>query len=364
MFRRIRALIVKELLAILNDPKSRAILVVLPLVQLGVFPFAATFEVDSIRIAVWNPDGGVASRDLVARFAGAPVFHPVVAIDGRPAIEAALPAREADLVIVIDQRFSADVAAGRPAAIQLLVDGSNSNTALVTLSYAREIVRDHAAAIGPDPPARLATRALYNPNLESAWFILPGLLGILTTIASLAVTAFSVAREKETGTFQQLLVTPLRPAEILVGKMVPGLVIGLAQGAVIVAVMHGVYGVPLAGSLALLAGALAVFLTSVIGIGLAVSAIARTQQQALFGAFLFTVPMVILSGFATPVENMPGWIRTLTLGNPLRWFMEIARGVVLKDLPPAAVLNLTWPMALIAVVTLTVAALVFRRRAG
>jgi ABC-2 type transport system permease protein len=362
MLGRILALIVKELLAVLKDPKSRAVVFAIPVIQMVVFPYAATFDVRNITTAVWSQDEGSAGRDLIARFAAAEAFGRVYRLDGQPAIGDAIATRRADLAIQIGQDFSADLAAGRPAVVQLIVDGSNSNTALITLNYALDIVGRFADARGPDAPAVLVDRAFYNPNLESRWFIVPGLLGILTLIATLATTAFSVAREKETGTFEQLLVTPLRPLEILIGKTVPGLLIGLVQGAIILALAIGWYRVPMTGSLALLAGGLVVFLTAVIGLGLAVSAVARTQQQALFGAFLLNVPMVILSGFATPIENMPDWIQTLTLANPLRWFTELSRAVMLKDLPADAALALIWPMAAIAVVTLGAATWLFRRR--
>jgi len=362
MLRRILALIVKELLAVLTDRKSRAVVFLIPVIQMAVFPYAATFDVEDIHTVVWNLDEGSAGRDLLSRFAAARSFGEIAPLEGQQGIAEAISTRQADLAIQIGQDFSADLAAGRPATIQLIVDGSNSNTALIIVNYALDIVSRFADEHGPAPPAVIVERAFYNPNLDSQWFIVPGLLGILTLIAALATTAFSVAREKETGTFQQLLVTPLRPVEILIGKTVPGLLIGLAQGAIILAATRFWYGVPMTGSLVLLVFALVVFLTSVIGIGLAVSSIARTQQQALFGAFLVNVPMVILSGFATPIENMPGWIQVLTLANPLRWFVELTRGVMLKDLPADAVLALTWPMAVIAVVTLTTAAWLFRRR--
>lgn len=362
MLRRVVALIVKELLAVLTDRKSRIVVFLIPALEMAVFPFAATYDVRDIHVAVWNLDAGVASRDLLARFAAADAFGAITRLDGQPAIDAAIATRRADLVIQLGESFSADLAAGRPAPVQLVVDGSNSNKALIIVNYALDIVAGFAETHGTPPPAVIVDRAFYNPNLSSQWYIVPGLLGVLTMVATLATTAFAIAREKETGTFHQLLVTPLCPVEILIGKTVPGLLIGLGEGAFILAVSVFLYRVPLTGALGLLAAALAVYLTSVIGIGLAISSLARTQQQALFGAFLAVVPMVILSGFATPIDNMPDWIQTLTLANPLRHFIELTRGVMLKDLPADAVLALTWPMAVIAVATMSGAAWLFRRR--
>ncbi len=363
MWGRIRALIAKEFLAIFTDRRSRIVLVALPIFQLTVLTTAATFEVVPIRLAVLNEDSGVAGRDLVARFTGAPDFRLVRTLTHDREIDEVIDAERADVALHVARTFSRDLGAGRPAPVQVIVDGRNSNTALVTLDYAADIIQAYAReASGRAPPAELVERAWFNPNLLSEWFILPGMLAIITLVAVVSITAFSVSREKEVGTFQQILVTPLRPVELIVGKIVPGLVIGLAESVVIILVAVHAYGVPLVGDLWLLYLGLVVFLLSVIGVGLMISSLSRTQQQALLGSFLFIVPTVILSGFATPIANMPGWVQYVTYANPMRYFLVISRGVFLKDLPPHLVLAELWPMAAIAIVTLTVAAWLFRRR--
>ncbi len=194
--------------------------------------------------------------------------------------------------------------------MQLIVDGRQSNTALIILGYANRIVadfnaewlRDHG---GAPLPASLVVRSWFNPNLESKWFIVPGIVALLTMVVTIVVTSLTVAREREVGTFEQLLVTPFRPFEILIGKSVPPLVIGLGEGSVIIALAVWWFGVPLRGHLGLLYVALFIYLLAAIGVGLMLSSLARTQQQAILGAFLFVVPAVILSGFATPISNMP-----------------------------------------------------------
>jgi len=363
VWRRVWALILKELLAVLNDRKSRIVIVGVPLMQLLIFPYASTFEVTAIRMAVFNEDTGTASHDLIAAFASASSFQVTGHVASEEAVRETVEAGRADIILRIGESFSADLARGRMAPVQVIVDGRNSNTALITLNYVRSITRDFSlppASVNLEMPP--VERSLYNPNLLSLWFILPGLVGILVLVVTLSVTAFSVAREKEVGTFEQLLVTPLHKHEIAIGKTVPGLIVGFVESLVFIAVTVWFYGVPMAGSLALLLAGVVVFILSVVGVGLAISTLAQTQQQALFGGFFFIVPSVVLSGFATPIFNMPEWIQTLTYLNPLRYFIVISRGVFLKDLPADAVAAQIWPMAVIALATLLAAALLVRRR--
>ena len=194
------------------------------------------------------------------------------------------------------------------------------------------------------------------------WYTVPSLICILSTIISLILTALSVAREREMGTFEQLLVSPLQPIEILVGKALPALFLALCSASLLLAIAIFVFQIPFQGSLALLYGAMVIFLMAIIGIGLFISSLSMTQQQAILGAFVFMPPAVILSGFATPIENMPGWLQSFTVVNPLRWFLVIVRGIFLKDMPPADVLANTLPMVAIAMVTLTAATWLFKRR--
>jgi ABC-2 type transport system permease protein len=367
MWGRIRALIVKEFLAVWKDKKSRAVIVGPPLLQLLVFGYAATFDVNHVAIAIYNEDSGGASRDLVARFEGSPTFEVVARLLREADIPAVIDPKQASLVVHVGQTFSRDLIAHRPASVQLIVDGRESNTALIILGYASRIVADfnsewlkeHGEAL---PPARLIVRSWFNPNLESRWFIVPGIVALLTLVVTTVITALTVARERELGTFEQLLVTPFRPFEILIGKSVPALLIGLAEGTVIIVVGVFWFGVPLRGNLVLLYAGLLLYILAVIGVGLMISSISRTQQQAILGAFLFIVPAVILSGFATPIANMPPVIQDLTLVNPMRHFLVIVRGTFLEGLPADLVYGRLWPMAAIAAVTLTGASWMFRHR--
>jgi ABC-2 type transport system permease protein len=369
VWNRIRALITKEFIAVWSDKKSRFIIIVPPIVQLLVFGYAATFDVDHVTTAIYNQDGGLASRELVARFEGSPTFDVVARLDHEAEIAEVVDPKIASLVVHVGQTFSRDLIAHRPAKVQLVVDGRESNTALIILGYASRIIaefnREWLSLHGePQPPASLVVRAWFNPNLLSRWFIVPGIVALLTLVVTTVVTALTVARERELGTFEQLLVTPFRPFEILVGKAVPPLVIGLVGGSVIILIAVLWFKVPFRGELALLYAGLFVYILAVIGVGLMISSISRTQQQAILGAFLFIVPAVILSGFATPIANMPPIIQDLTLVDPMRYFLIIVRGIFLEGLPARLVFDLLWPMALIAAFTLSGAAWLFRHRLG
>jgi ABC-2 type transport system permease protein len=367
MWQRIRFLVIKELLALWRDPRSRAILIVPPLVQLIVFSFAMTQEVTAVRMAVFNQDLGMQSRELVARFAFAPYFADVRALKSDGEIRGALDSADAIAVLRIGEDFSRDIAAGRPAQIELLLDGRRSNAAQIVEGYATDIVQTYNAdLISADdlahPPSVLVARSWFNPNLTSRWGTVPGLIGTLTMLLGMVVTALSVARERELGTFEQLLVSPLRPIEILIGKAVPAFLIGIGEASLILVVAVLALGVPFVGSLWLLYAGMAVYIVSVIGIGLFISSLVSTQQQAILGAFTFFAPAILLSGFLTPVENMPWWLQPLTLGDPMRYFTVISRGVFLKAMPAAEVAQNLWPMAVIAFVTLAVATWLFGRR--
>jgi len=367
MWRRILALMIKEFLALLKDKRSRTVLIAPPLMQLIVFGYAATFDLNQVPYAIYNEDPGSASRELLAHFAGSSTFRLVGNLQSEIQIEPLVDNKRALLVLHIGPHFTRDLLRQRPAPLQVIVDGRNSNTALVLLGYVRTIVTafnwEWAALHGqPAPPARLNVLAWYNPNLESRWFIVPGIVGLLTLVVTMLVTALSVAREREAGTFDQLLVTPLRPVEILLGKSLPGFIVGLLEGSLIILLAVFWFQVPLRGSLAALYLGLFLFLLSAIGVGLMISSIALTQQQGLFGAFIFLVPAIILSGFATPIANMPPLVQKLTLLNPMRYFMIVLRRVFLEGADVSLLWPQYWPMAVIGLVNLVLAARLFRHR--
>ena len=366
-WRRIFALMIKEFLALLKDKKSRFVLIGPPIIQLVVFGYAATFDLHHVPYAVYNEDGGAASRDLVARFAGSQAFDRVAVLHHAGQVRPLIDDQQARLVVHIGPEFSRDLALGQPAPVQLIVDGRNSNSALIVLNYASNIVQRFNAermrlAGLPGAPVHLEVRAWFNPNLQSRWFLIPGIAGLITMIVTLLVIALTVAREREQGTFDQLLVTPLRPFEILLGKALPGFVIGTLEATLIIVLAVFWFDIPLLGSIFTLYTGLALFLLSAIGVGLMISSMAVTQQQGFLGAFLFMVPAVLLSGFATPIENMPPVVQYITLIDPIRYFMVILRGVFLEGTPFTLLIPQFWPLALIGMVCLLLASWLFRHR--
>jgi drug efflux transport system permease protein len=367
MWRQVLALIIKELLEVLRDAKSRMVLVGPPLIQLMVFGYAATFDLNHVPVAIYNQDRSQASRDLVARFLGSPAFRLVAMLHSDEQINDLIDSRQVQMVLVIDRRFTRGLLIHQPAPVEVIVDGRNSNTALLIEGYANTILSEFSLAWGaahndPAPPAVLDVRARYNPTLSSRWFIVPGIVAVLTQVVTLLVVGLSVAREREAGTFDQLLVTPLRQFDILLGKSLPGVLIGGIEASVIIVAAVWWFDVPLRGGLLPLYLGLFLFVVAVTGIGLMISSLTATQQQALLGAFLFMVPSIILSGFATPIANMPAWVQDLTLLNPMRYFLVVVRGVFLEGSSMSSLASQYWPMAVIGVVNLAAAGWLFRKR--
>lgn len=363
MWRRILALLAKELAGLWKDRKTRFIILIPPLMQVVVFAYAATYDVTDVALGIWNEDSGSQSAELVRRFAGSPAFRATVVVQSPAQAADAIDSKTVAAVLHVPQRFSADMLAGRVAPVQLLIDARRSNTALMVQGYATSIVNRLAADMAPGrkSPVAIVTRDWFNPNLDSQWFILPGLVSVLSMMMAMLVSALSLARERELGTFEQLLVTPLRPAEILVGKALPGMIVGLIDANIVIAAALLWFRVPFLGSMPMLQGMLVVYMLAGVAIGLVISSIARTQQQAMLGVFVIASPMVVLSGYAAPVENMPAIVAFIGQADPVRWMLVITRGLFLQDLPAVLVLQSAWPLVLIGAVAFTVAWVAVRR---
>jgi ABC-2 type transport system permease protein len=367
ILQRVFALAIKELLALLRDAASRAVLIGPPIIQLLVFGYAATFELKHVPFVVYNQDQGQLSREFIARFAGSPTFDLLRVVYDQNDLKQAIDDKSALMAMDIGPNFSADLERGRTTHIQLILDGRDSNTAGLATGYAQSIVTTfneaQIAAHGVSPPSTvLLDRAWFNPNLDSQWFIVPGICGILTLLVSLLTTGLSVAREREMGTFDQLLVTPMNPTEILLGKALPGFLVGTLEGSFIVVVSIFWFHVPFTGSYLGLYLGFFCFLLATVGIGLMISSLAVTQQQGLLGVFLFMVPAIVLSGFATPIANMPQAVQYITLLDPLRYFLIILRASFLEGGSPSLFWPQYWPLALIGIVSMIVAGRLFRSR--
>lgn len=364
---RILALTRKELLAILKDPRSRFSLLLPPILQCLLYGYVATYDLNDIPYAVLDRDRSAASQQLLAGLDGSGVFRRVANFDRPADIRSMIDDRRALLVVQIDQDFERRLLSGAQANVQVIADGRNSNTAGTALGYVGAIVEafntnwraEHRQGAAP---IQLSTRAWYNPNLETRWYMIPALLGTLTLLQTLLLTAMSVAREREEGTFDQLLVTPFRPAEIMVGKALPSMLVGIVQATLILLVAQLWFRIPFAGSFFTLYAGLSLFVLASTGIGLLVSSVAATMQQAMLFSFMLMMPFALLSGLATPISSMPDVLQYLTFANPLRYAINIARRVYLEGAGFGLLLPELWPLAIISAVTLPIASWMFRHR--
>jgi ABC-2 type transport system permease protein len=365
---RVATLIFKELQALIRDRQARVLLILPVLLQLAIFPFASTLEVKNNTLAVFNQDTGAESAELLQRLSRAKAFTQTLYLHSEENLRRTIDSQEALLVLRFPSDFSRAVAAGRPAAIQAVLDGRRSNSAQVALGYVREILQgylqDRDRAQQRVAVSQLVTRHWFNPNLDYVYHIIPSLVAIITTLSTLIVITLSVVREKEQGTFDQLLVSPLTPGMIMVGKTVPAMIVAMAQATIILSAGVFVYRIPFQGSLLLLYGSMVFYILALAGFGLLISSICGTQQQGFLGVFSFMMPAILLSGFTSPVENMPPWLQRVDWFNPLRHFIVIVKGVFLKDVTLVTLLQGLWPLLLIAALTLTTANWLFRRRLG
>lgn len=361
---RLRAQIVKEVLSLMRDPRSRVIVFVPPLMQLLIFTFAATLEVRNVNVAVYNHDAGRWSYELEARLGAADFIKQVYTVHSPEQLRGLIDRRKVIAALDIPSGFSRDIAAGRTGTVQVIVDGRRSNAGQITVGYLNAIAADvgATATMTVRDASPVVVRNWFNPNLNYRWFVVPALAGILVFFSALMITSLSIARERELGTFDQLLVSPTTTLEIIVAKTMPALGIGAILGLLMIAAAAFVFQVPFSGSFWLLLPSLLLFIASVVGIGLMVSAVSATQQQAILGAAAIGVSAVLMSGFATPVENMPMVLQWMAQGIPLTHFLVIVEGTFLKAMPVADIIANTWPLAVIALVTLTMATLLVRSR--
>jgi ABC-2 type transport system permease protein len=339
------------------------LLIVPVLLQLLLFPFAATLEVKNNTLGIYDEDGGPTTAEIEQRLTRTPAFGKVVRLESDAQIREAIDRQDVLLVLRFPPRFSEGAARGQPDPIQAILDGRRSNSAQIAVSYVQQVLEATPIPLLERRGSELLTvRHWYNPNLEYFRFIVPSLVAMITTLSALIVTALSVAREREQGTLDQLLVSPLTPGLIFLGKAAPALIVATLQASIIIAGGVLGYGIPFQGSLALLYGCMVAYVAALVGVGLLISSVCSTQQQAFLGVFLFTMPATILSGYVTPVDNMPPWLQTVTWANPVRHFIEITKSIYLKG----AVFQDFYPsvgaLLVIAVLTSSVALAVFHRR--
>jgi len=363
MWERLRNMLIKEFLQVLRDPKMRGVIFVMPLLQVMVFGYAVTTDVRNVPVAVLDFDQSVASRELLSRFSASGYFRFVSQTRSVNDAIHLLDKESVGAILRIDQGFGEDLRAGRTAKLQVIADGTDSNTAGIVLGYTGRIAGEFSAKVllarfsrlrggGPLPgTVELTSRAWFNENLESRNFYVPGVIAIIVMLVTLMLTSMAIVREKEIGTIEQLLVSPITPAEFILGKTLPFALIGYADVLLVAALGVFWFEVPIRGSLPLLLAATTFYLMTTLGIGLFISTVSRAQQQAMMSVFFFYFPAVLLSGFMFPIANMPPLVQYLTYVNPLRYFLVILRGIFLKGAGAATL----WPpmAALLAMGLLT-----------
>lgn len=381
MWERIREMIVKELRQTLREPKMRATLFVPPLLQLLIFGYAVNLDVEHATLAWMDQDNSVESRELLQEFTGSGRFTIVRQLSSEEDTQRTLDSSEVESVVRILPGFAADLARGRAAAVQVLVDGSNSNTASLVAAQCTQVIqrfslrkleelqRQKLVGLAIDRPLRapLPTlvaepRVWFNPELRSRNYFVPGVLVNIIMLVTLTLTSMAIVREKEIGTMEQLMVTPIRPIELIIGKTLPFAAIGLAQLFFITIVAMLVFHVPLHGSPWLLVFASVFFIECTLGMGLFISTISATQQQAMMTTLFVFQPAFMLSGFSFPIRNMPETVQWVTYLNPMRYFMEVVRGIFLKGVG----LDILWPqilaLAILGTSILGLSAMRFKKR--
>ncbi len=382
MRERILNIIVKEFRQTLREPRMRVLLFLPPLIQLIVFGFAVNLDVERATVGWMDLDHTPQSRELRAGFEGSGRFRIVANASSEQESQWLLDRGKVQAVVRVLPGFGGDVARGKQTAVQVLVDGTNSNTASIVGSYATQVVARYASETFADqqraklvgrtvqtggpvslsiPRVETQTRVWFNPDLRSRNYFVPGVIVNIVALVTIMLTAMAIVREKEIGTMEQLMVTPIRPLELIAGKTLPFALAGLFEVAFITTAALLVFGIPLRGSLFLLFVSAVLFLMSTAGVGLFLSTVSQTQQQAVMGSFFFFTPAFMLSGFAFPIRNMPEVVQFISYFNPIRYFITIVRGLFLKGTG----VDVLWPqmLALLAygVVILTVSALRFRK---
>ena len=336
---RIRRMIAKEIRQLFRDPRTKRVIFVAPIIQLVLFGYAVNTDVRNVATAVVDHDRTPESRQLVDALTASGYFRVALTSDRSADLGEALDAGRAVVALEIPPGYARDLRAGRAPAVQLLLDGTNSNTATVAQGYATRIVANLGARLSAESFAErgvtpggidLRARAWFNPALESRTYNVPAVIGVIVLLMCLLLTALAVVREREVGTLEQLLVSPLSPTELMLGKTIPVAGIALVQLTLVTSVALLWFDIPLRGALPTLALAAAVFILAGLSLGLLVSTISATQQEAFLSMFLFLMPAIILSGFLYPIDTMPEFFQHLTLANPLRHFLEIVRGIFLR----------------------------------
>ena len=362
---RVVALAIKELQVVLLDRRARVVLFGSPVLQLALFGLATTLEVKNIDVGVVDRDNGRAAEQVLAAIDGSRQVRSVRYYASEAAARGGIDRREVIVVMELPADLSRRVAAGQTGRVGLVLDGRRINAAQIIAGYFSELVARTGATLRPESveaAPQIVTRNWFNLNLDYRYFTMPSLIALVIGTVALNVAFQTFAREREMGTFDTLVVMPLQPIEVLVGKLVPATAVGIVNALIFIAVIPVVYGVPLQGSLALLLVAAVCFALALAALGLVVSLLAANQQQAFLFGFLLVMPIILLSGYAAPTDNMPQWLQIVSDADPLHHMLEISQGVFLKAMPWEEVLRHLWPMLACFALCMGVATILCRRR--
>lgn len=363
IFWQVMALVKKEFLAVLKDPASRMILFAPSLIQALLFGYGATYDLTNVPYALLDQSRSMASVELTSRLDGTGVFRRVITLNSASQAAEAIDSGKALLVLSIPADFEKRLSSGQEAPLQVLLDGRNSSTAGSAANYIANIVAAYnQKRSGTQPLIQIDRRVWYNPNIESRWSMMPALIASLSVMQTLLLAALSVAREREQGTFDQLLVTPLTPMQILIGKAIPSICVGLIQSTLILLIIIFWFRIPMAGSVWLLYVGLLMFTIAAVGIGLSISALSLSMQQAMLYTFVLIMPLMLLSGLLTSIKNMPEILQIITYINPLRFGIDIVKRVYLQGAGFMDVATSFIPLLVMTAVTLPLAAWLFRNR--
>ncbi len=364
MLRRIIALIIKEFHSIWRDPKSRFIIFAPALLQLFVFSHAATMEIRNINLGILNLDNTQLSHTLIDKFRSSSYFKNVFILNSKDDVNNFITIKKIQIALIINNDFSKKLKSNKTTYIQLICDGRQTNVAAILSGYTENIIKSFEAENirkNNFPQIIIETRNFFNPNLKFIWFTVISLIGILSAVTALVLTSLSISRERELGTFDQLIVSPLKPFEILIGKTIPPLIIALLISSLMFLAAIYCFKIPFTGSVSLFYLSTTIFILSILGIGLYISSICKTQQQSILGAFAFLMPAVIMSGYVSPIENMPIFYQFLTYIDPLRFYLVIIKGLFLKDMSFNIVLSNLIPLIFISFLTLSLATWKFKK---
>ena len=364
---RIKSLIKKEFLAIFKDPKNRALIIFPPIIQLFIFAHAITLEVRNIDVSVLDYSNTEYSRELISRFYNSKWFRKIQFRSTMKELKSDIDLKNSQLGIIIQNDFAKKINEKTPSEILIITDGRQTNSASIISGYANQIVGLYNSELEKKlnikkTKINVITRNWFNPNIEYKWFLTVSMIVMLSLVLSLLLSALSIARERELGTFEQLMVSPLNNDEILLAKTIPPLIVAFASSIIITLIVCYLFKVPFSGSILLYLISTIVALLSIVGVGLFISSLAFTQQQAILGVFAFQMPAVLLSGFVSPVEDMPVFFQYLSSLNPLRYYMLIIKGIYFKNMDFVTVFKNLIPLLIIAFITLFIARWSFNKK--